>query len=554
MTTDGREAPARVTRSEWGWLGAWTTAILVLTTVPYLLGWVVAIQTGQTFGGFVIGAVDGNSYLAKMAHGARGNWLFESVYTSEFHEGALIYIFYILLGKVAALGLGDESSLPLRLIWVFHLARLVCSAVLLRSVYRLVSYLTSEILLRRLAWLMIAAGGGLGWALVATGQGDWLGSFPLDMILPEGFTFLTLLTLPHIALARTLLLEGLLIWLRMAETGNGRPPAAGALWFGMALIVPFYPLVVGLVLGATLVLGAVVARCMGLGLNAGRLLGQTVVAGILPGLVVVYTGWVFATNPVMEGWSQQNLVLSPHPLHYLVAYGVPGLLAVPGAFLVAREVRSGRRGWPGMLLLSWAVVIPLAVYLPFNLQRRMVESYQVPLYVLAVIGLEGVVWPRVRARPARPALAAAFLTALLVTTPVMLVGGAARAVLNATEPIFHKDGQVAVADWLTENALTGDVVLCEQATGNFLPAWSPVRVFVGHGSETVNSVEKQAMVERFFDEGDDRWRQALLRTHGVDFVVHGPRERLLGSFDPGEASYLLRVYSSQGWDLYEVAP
>jgi hypothetical protein len=512
----------------------------------------VAIRTGQTFGGFVIGAVDGNSYLAKMGQGAHGAWLFKSVYTSEPHDGALFFILYILLGKIASLMPGAGVRLPLYMIWVFHVARVVFSAALLITVYRFVSYIVENVSERRMAWLMVAGGGGLGWMLVAAGQSDWLGSMPLDFILPEGFTFLTVLTLPHIALARALLLEGLMIWLRMADVGDRRPGAAGLLWLAMAMIVPFYPLVIALVLAATLILPTLIERSAGLYRRLRRLVIQTAAAGVFPGIVVGYTAWIFSTNPVMSGWSEQNLVLSPHPLHYLAAYGLPALLAIPGAILVVQQIRSGARFWPEYLLLAWAIVIPPFLYVPFNLQRRMVESYQMPLYVLSAIGIRRLVWPRLATRFIRPHLVAGFLAVLLAMTPVLLVGGSAITVLTAEEPIFHPADQVAVAEWLSKNAVAYELVLSDEPSGNFLPAWAPVRAFIGHGSETIDLESKRAAVERFFGTPDDPWHQELVQTNGVAYVLHGPAERLLGSFDPGASSYLSLAFSSGEWDLYEV--
>jgi hypothetical protein len=549
----GSRSSLEIGRSEWRWVGAWTAGILIFTAIPYLLGWSVATRTGQTFGGFVIGAVDGNSYLAKMGEGARGAWLFTSAYTSEPHAGALLFVLYLILGKVAALLPGEAVRLPLRMIWIFHLARLAFSAMLLCTIYRFVSYIVDSVRVRRLAWLMVAGGGGLGWVLVAGGHAEWLGSMPLDFILPEGFTFLTTLTLPHIALARALLLEGLLVWLRMADTGDGHPVVAGLLWFAMALIVPFYPLVIGLVLASTLILRVLVRRSGALDHSLRKLLIQTLAAGILPGIVVLYTAWVFSANPVMRGWSEQNLVLSPHPLHYLVAYGLPGLLAVLGAIVVTRRIRSEAGFWPGYLLLAWAIVIPLFLYFPFNLQRRMVESYQVPLCVLSAIGIGQILWPRLRASLIRPYLAGGFLAVLFVITPVLLIGGGAITVLAAGEPAFHSPGQVAVAEWLSSNAADGDVVLCDQPSGNFLPAWAPVRAFVGHGSETIDVEVKQAAVERFFRTADDSWHRDFLRSNGIGFIMIGPGERSLGPFDPDEATYLTPVFSFGEWDLYEVA-
>jgi hypothetical protein len=228
------------------------------------------------------------------------------------------------------------------------------------------------------------------------------------------------------------------------------------------------------------------------------------------------------------------------------------LLALAGAVPVIRQVRAGAPIWSGYVLLAWVIVIPPFLYAPFNLQRRMVESYQLPLYVLAAIGVGRVLLPRLHSRRARPHLAVGLLAALLVITPVLLIGGGVITVVAAREPVFHPPGQVAVAEWLTDNALEDQVVLCDQPAGNFLPAWAPVRAFVGHGSETVDVKVKRAAVERFFGTPNDVWHEELLRTNRIDYVLYGPGERLMGSFEPVDAGYLAPVFSFGEWDLYEV--
>jgi len=46
-----------------------------ITSLPYLLGWVLA-GDNSSYTGLLLAAEDGNSYLAKMLSGANGAWLF----------------------------------------------------------------------------------------------------------------------------------------------------------------------------------------------------------------------------------------------------------------------------------------------------------------------------------------------------------------------------------------------------------------------------------------------------------------------------------------------
>ncbi len=91
-----------VSRREWRRVMLFAALVMLVTTIPYLVGWLSQGDDWE-FGGFLFGVDDGYSYLAKMRIGARGDWLFTLRYTSEPHDGALLFLPYILLGKLTAL-------------------------------------------------------------------------------------------------------------------------------------------------------------------------------------------------------------------------------------------------------------------------------------------------------------------------------------------------------------------------------------------------------------------------------------------------------------------
>ena len=91
-----------MTHFEFRWvLGASLLAVL-LASVPTLCAWALA-DTDHVFTGFVYDTGDGNPYMAKMRLGARGEWLFHLLYTTEPHPGSwlytatLDYVYYSLL-------------------------------------------------------------------------------------------------------------------------------------------------------------------------------------------------------------------------------------------------------------------------------------------------------------------------------------------------------------------------------------------------------------------------------------------------------------------------
>jgi hypothetical protein len=508
-----------VSRREWRHVAIFAALVMLITMFPYVVGWLSQGDDWE-FGGFLFGVDDGYSYLAKMRIGARGDWLFTLRYTSEPHDGALLFLPYILLGKLTALFFASDSpDLPTAMAVTFHAARVVCGAVVILVSYRFVAVFLRNRGSRMLALVLITLGGGLGWLLSIVGLGDWLDSLPVDFYVPEGYSFLILFGLPHMALSRSAMLIGFMLLFRALLVSE--PPRlwlrytamAGLCWIIMGLCVPFYIAVVYLVLG-----------CWGLAawIRERRfpwvLFWRAASAGAVVLPLLLYTGLVFLTNDVLGRGSSQNRLPSPHVLHYVFGYIA---LAVPaaGALRWAWSKGVSERGLPYLLLATWIVIVPFAVYLPINVQRRLAEGVIVPLSILAVAGLRLLARHRRRWRFMRHAV-----LALALPTALLLWLGGTFSALSPGRPLFHPRDELTVMDTLNRLAPENAVVLSMKETGNYLPARTDLLPYVGHGPETLDSSQKEAWAEQFFaGELDAAARKKLL--HDVDYVFFGELEQ-----------------------------
>ena len=93
---------SKLTKVSWierRWVLAFAIILMVITTLPYILGYARAGGDWE-FTGFVFGVEDGNSYIAKMLSGASGNWLFFSPYTAYPQHGVIAFLPYILLKTI----------------------------------------------------------------------------------------------------------------------------------------------------------------------------------------------------------------------------------------------------------------------------------------------------------------------------------------------------------------------------------------------------------------------------------------------------------------------
>ena len=195
-----------MTNAERRWVFYFAVLVLLLTLLPYLIGFAVQ-GPDYRFTGFLIGVEDGNSYIAKMLAGSDGAWLFRTPYTPSPQQGVVMFLPYLLLGKLAS-----SPGLHLQLVALYHLFRLAAGFLMIQASYDFLAFFVQDIRLRRFGLALVILGGGLGWILVLIGKDWWLGSLPLDFYSPETFGFLGLFGVPHLALARALLLWALLAY------------------------------------------------------------------------------------------------------------------------------------------------------------------------------------------------------------------------------------------------------------------------------------------------------------------------------------------------------
>jgi hypothetical protein len=521
--------------------------VMLVTTIPYLLGY-LAQGADRVFTGFVISVEDGNAFIAKMWSGTLGDWLFQTPYTAFPQRGFPIFLPYILLGKLAS-----SSGTHNQLVALYHVFRILAGVLAILATYQFLSLFVAKRAYRRLGLVLVTLGGGLGWLLVILGRQEWLGSLPLEFYSPESYGFLGLYAYPHYALARALLLWGLVAFVKAARRANGRRSGAkeglivGVLWLLTGLAQPLTGMVVCAVAGITLFVVAAWQVWLNIRQEATdwpKFWGMArlaIWAGIVPAPFVLYNLISTRTDPFLQLWTGQSAFASPHPLHYLLAYG----LILPFAVVGARHLWR-RDDWTAKLPVAWALFLPVLAYAPISVQRRLPEGIWVAFVILAMVALEAATktWAR---------RSAAVLLLAFPSTLLLLVGGALTAAVPA-EPLHRPADEVAVFQTLADRTSRDSVVLSSYESGNAFPAWAPVFVVVGHGPESVGLAELMPRVEAFYQEGTPQGERIDLLTElGIDFVFWGPHERALGGWDPHTAGYL-RPYAQTGdYTLFAMA-
>jgi hypothetical protein len=129
--------------------------------------------------------------------------------------------------------------------------------------------------------------------------------------------------------------------------------------------------------------------------------------------------------------------------------------------------------------------------------------------------------------------------------------------------MYLSSDEVAALGYLRQNTTADDVVLCSSLTGNFVPAYAPCKVYVGHWCETIQFGRALGAVTALLGAGQSvEERRRVIEQTGATLVYYGPLEKLLqqglsrggeiGSDPAAGLAELRPVYRNDSVTVYRV--
>jgi hypothetical protein len=503
----------------------WVVAGIMLfgVSLPYLIAQRAA-GPDYIFSGFLMNPIDGHSYLAKMAQGAAGAWKFTLPYTAEPGDGAYFHFYYLTLGHLARLT-GVSNLL------IYHIARLSGAFFMLAALYRFVWAYLEEVSARRFAFVLAAFGSGLGWLAFP------FGGFTADFWVAEAYPFLSGYSNPHFSLGL-----GLMLWILT------RPKRAGAgevvylaLALALGLVSPFGLFIALGVLGLLAGLARIgwVQASWALRRFTWILLGG--------GGVLLYDFLAIQQDTVLASWDLQNLTPSPGVFDLFLSFSPALAFALVGVWSFLRGLKGQDK--KASLPSFWLILVLSLIYLPFNLQRRLLTGFYVPV---AVLGARGVFtfagsWKKWAGRLAAVILAMSVLTNVIVIFAGVLGAG-------SHNPLLYISRDEALAfTWINKSTSPDALILASPLTGLWIPSQTGRRVIYGHPFETVDAQLEKDAVEAVFrgiwTAGEVR---EFLQERGVNYIFFGPRERELG--EPQGLDEFRVVFQGTEVQIYALQP
>jgi len=546
----------RIERSEWRFVGLFIVAVLVLTSVPYAFASLTAPPEKQ-FMGFVLHASDHAQYLT-WYRGFQKDFLIPNRLTSEANPPLFFNLLWWTLGRF-----GRYTGLHYAV--VYQIFRWVAGALFLGLVYPFVALSFPDTLRRRLSFLVIALGSGFGWVLVVlkyTLTGGEL-RYPLDVYIVEGNSFLGVMACPHFIEAAALIV--LVFWLLIV--GEQRKQLRYAILAGLAAHFlgwqHGYDLLIVWGVPAAYI-GARVLRDRRLPTHWVRSL---LIVGLLSWPPVLYAVLLTRLNPIWRKVLAQFAnagVFTPAPPHMAILLGLPFLAALitmlAWLWNTARHTGSPDplTGEAGLFVGAWFLAGWALTYIPADFQVHMLNSWQVPIGILATGGLFQFLkaWRR-ESRFWKPphfqTLTAAIFVVLVIPTNLYLFAWRFVDLNRHDYPYYLHQDELAALDWLQNSAQRDDIVLSSLTIGQYIPALTDGKAFLAHWAQTVDFFQKREIVNLYFSDTTlEDQRTGIVRRYDIRYVFYGEPERALGGYDPDSCPYLQKVFSSSNAFLYKV--
>lgn len=514
--------------------------VLVLSNAYVLYG-LMQPKTGLSYlGRRVINSQDTYTYVSFVEQARQGRWLFENLYNSEDHTANLLRPSYILLGKMAAV-----FNVPS--VFMYHIGRLMFSTIFFFVAWKFLGEFFESPRRKLLAFTILLTSCGLGFILG--------GFFPdaSDLWVPESLTFLSLGEAPHFILSQALMLLSFLFILKAWKSGN----KAFYILSGLSLVFLGFehPFNLGVICLTVFIAGIYFwvtkkgpkKREIALGL------GVVAIASFFAFFAQILELY---TNPALRSWAEQNYLISPIPMFFILGYGFILFFAFLGleGYLSQRKPNQ-------ILILSWIFSTCILLYSPIFFQRRFAEGAHIPLSILATLGVIEVA-RRISFYTIFQAKKIAYVSAICISVGVMGLGALGNVFIDITTLAHDNvnayyyyllDGEVTAMRYISDKTTGKDVILTNWFYGNILPGISGRKVFIGHKVQTPSFTQKIEMINEFLLTKDSDAAYKFLKKNKITYVYFGANDTMLEyGYNPDKKPYLIKVFEDDGATVYKV--
>lgn len=414
----------------------------------------------------------------------------------------------------------DDASWPFSPVWyaigifgkilslspqlTFHTTRLLLIPVFAVVMYGIISYFFESPKQRKFAlvFLIFASGWGFfGSFFVQSYYDRGYFHWPMDLWVPESVTFLTLYHSPHLIvslLGIVLSLFFMHLALRFQQfrlTVCAGITAAFLFWFHPFHIVTVFAVLGGYVLVRKLVLHTSLVRD-----------GFHCLLFALLTLPALLYHWNFLREfPLVREMSLQNTLPTTVLWLTLLSYGALIPLTIVGIIVLVRKRHISE---PWLFVITWTAVHLLVLYAPVLWQRRLTAGLQIPLALLAFVGLSfawqkiGTPWWQKHRQYLYPAPLLAFLFfGIFVLSNAHVLAVDFQFWGNKDDVRFYIPEEFQQAfDWIRVNTPREVVFVSDALSSQLIAGFTARRVYAAHPVQTRAFEHRLDLLKKFWEE------------------------------------------------------
>lgn len=433
-------------------------------------------------------AWDINFQVSYIRYGQRHGVLLENTYTTAPHKPVFIYQYYTILGVVNRL-------LHLDPFLLFHLSSIITGIALILVCWYIVKLFFQETVFRIASFIVLVLGGGLGWLPVFGVSADTnLAGFTMLYAFERGheafITLLLLLSFAFIFQYLTAQKKNYIFWLLITSffAISIHPPFA-ALLFLIGILAGFWQLK-----------------------RAGRF--TLFIYPIL--LVFIFAIYYLAVlsklvgNPGFSGVVGQSL-FGVDSLFLATGFGIISIFLF-WMLIFSKEVKIE------IIFLKLLFLTQLFLLLsPLGFHLYFAKNLFVWGVLLGFYGIKELVEGK-----DRQIQVISIVVILSLITRIYIFNQLLR--VNKNNPFFFLTKQEGEALSFMSKLPTDSGVLSLYRMGNYIPAFSDLRVYYGHNFQTPNSKEKRELAQKFYLQQNEKTQLEFANTNNIHYVYYGLEE------------------------------
>ena len=475
-------------------------------------------------------AGDNLSYFSWIEQARQGRILLWDLYTTEQQESGIFNPLFLVMGWLAYFTDWSNST-------IYVLFRLLATVALIFISYKFVGNFFKEKSWQVLAWLLLLLGGGF----------DWIFPMYIDTVfIPDFMVFHNLISSLLQCVSLGLILGGLHIFLSRLNN----PSLKWLLVFVicltlLVLIHPYSYITVIIVIG-------VYGLFQWFKNSNSNFFRHTLWALALSLPAWLWTAYIMGANPVFGIWAfSQSLVPSPEIYFTLASLG----LFFGGGCLFMWLYGSGRiRSDRSVVLIVWFLGLLAMMYNPFfpNFARRFGQGIFIPFIISSVSVLAYYSDRLARYKHGRfvTVTAVAVLGFCSLLTTIFIITGEIYVASKTEYPSYISKSTEEALDWLKDNTDKHDKIMAGYYFGYLIPGATGRQSFIGHYDQTVNFVQKRALLREVLRQNilgkniADPLPQ-FMKDNNLQYLVEDKEVRTMGKINIASGQLMLSYSNSE---------